>query len=123
LPARREVEVLSANRKSIHEGDSSPGRQTPVGKRPGLQQCRGEQSHLRHLTAHAVDLHPISNVDAVLADQHKPAEKRDDKVLQRDRKRCRGQAENRRRLTRRTKNHQQDNHHPDDLDGEFQNAA
>src|SRR6266511_5377249 len=48
---------------------------------------------LGHLAAHTLDLHPVTDADAVLAHQHEPAEEGDDEVLHRHGETGAGEAE------------------------------
>jgi hypothetical protein len=50
----------------------------------GLQQRGAHQADLGHLAAHAVDLNPVADANAVLAHEDEPAEKREDEVLHGD---------------------------------------
>src|SRR5256884_2908731 len=89
----------------------------------GFEQYGAKHTELDHLTAHAVDLDPVADAHAVPAHQHEPADEGDDEVLERHGETCAGETEHGAQLPRYSDQHQEDDHHADDLQRDADDVA
>ena len=94
----RHVDHVAAD---VYKRQSPSCQVTFICPAAGFKHGCPEEPDFCHLTAHAVDLYPIANSNAILAHQHKPSEESDDEVLHDDREACGSETQNRRHLLRR----------------------
>ena len=101
-PRGGEIEVLAANGKAVHEADAAAGGMSAIAAEgSGFQQRGSHQADFGDLAAHAVDLNPVADANAALAHEDKPAEKRENEILQCDGEGGGGEAEDGGRFVRR----------------------
>ena len=89
----------------------------------GFEKRRVEQPDLGDFASNAIDLNPVSNADAVLAHERKPAEKRENVILQGNGDAGGGEAQDGRQLTWRAKHHQQNEYASKHLHTQLKNSA
>src|SRR5262249_4699678 len=114
-----EIKEMSFDGEAIHEGDLPPGGMARVGPVSGLEENCSHQADFNDLANHAVDFNPIADPDTVPAHQHKPAEKRDDEILQRHSQAGPGQPQNGRKLAGHADDHEDNQQQAQRLDGKF----
>ena len=109
--------------EAVGEGDAPAGRVTGIRPVTGLEQHRAQHPELHHLAAHAVDLDPVAEADAVLAHQHEPADEGDDEILERDREAGAREPHHGAELPRHPDDDQHDEHHAENLQRDPDHAA
>ena len=93
-PVVEKLKYLSANGEAVQEGDAAAGWMAPVRQIAGFKQGSAHQADLGNFAAHAVDLNPIADANAILAHEDEPAEKREDEILHGDGESGGGKAKN-----------------------------
>ncbi len=107
-PVVEKLKYCAADGEAVHEGDAAAGGMALVFERAGFKQRGAEQADFGDFAADAVDLDPVAHVDAILADEHEPAEKGEDEILQGDGERSGSEAKDSGRLLRRAEDDKQD---------------
>ena len=123
LPTGREVEEVAFDGIAVYKSYFASSGMAGVGPIAGFEQHCAQQIYFNHFTDNAIDLHPITDANAIASHQHEPANESHDEIFEGDGQPCAGQPKDGRHLAWDSEQHEENQQHTDGLDGKANDDA